>query len=137
MSHDAMVRDLEAVVRASEVHRFTLWASTLSGPRAIAYAARHRRLVRRLILQRTFAWAGDVMTAEQLHNFADLARLNWPTAAQVFADLPVRQIGPVSDAGVSAARMYEQSTSGDLVARFLNQGFDTTARCCRLSACRR
>ena len=124
VSHDAVLRDLEAVVRASGARQFTLWASTLSGPRAIAFTARHKRLVRRLLLHRTFARATDLMSGERVHSFADLARLNWLTAAQVFADLPVRQELP--DAGVHQAQMYAQSTSGDLVARLLVSGWETT-----------
>ena len=77
-SHDALVRDLAAVVKASGAREFTLWGGTLSGPRAIAYAARHPRQVRRLVLQRTFARAEDVLSGEQVRIYADLARHNWP-----------------------------------------------------------
>ncbi|MEX2225571.1 MAG: adenylate/guanylate cyclase domain-containing protein [Dehalococcoidia bacterium] len=124
VSHEALVRDLAAVVQASGAKDFTLWASTMSGPRAIAYAARHAADVRRLILHRTFARARDVISVEQLHNFAELARMNWRMAAQVFADLPVRRELP--DAGVHQAEVYVQSTSGDFVARFLTRAFETS-----------
>lgn len=124
ITHDAVCRDLAAVVRASDARRFTLYASTLAGPRAIAYAAAHPRQVRRLVLHRTFARASDIMTREQAQNFAQLARLNWPTAAQTFADMPVRRELP--DAGVHQAQVYVQSTDGELVAQILTTGFDST-----------
>jgi pimeloyl-ACP methyl ester carboxylesterase len=123
VSHEALVRDLDAVVRASGAHEFTLYASTLSGPRAIAQSAAHPQEVRRLVLHRTFARGSDVMSREQIESFAALARSNWPTAAQVFADLPVRQELPES--GVHQAQVYVQSTSGDFVARLLLNGFET------------
>jgi class 3 adenylate cyclase len=122
VSHDALVRDLDAVVRASGVQQFTLWGGTLSGPRAIDYAAAHPEMVRRLVLHRTFARTSDVMARDRLRNFADLARVNWKMAAQVFADLPVREELP--EAGVHQAQVYLQSTSGEFVARLLMDGFD-------------
>ena len=124
VSHTALLSDLEAVVRAAGVREFTLWGGTISGPRTIEFAAKHRRLVRRLVLHRTFARARDIMSEDQMRSFAELARSNWPTAAQVFADLPVRRELP--DAGVNQARVYTESTSGELVARLLIQGFETT-----------
>jgi class 3 adenylate cyclase len=111
------------VVRASGAHQFTLWGGTLSGPRAIAYAARHPRQVRRLVLHRTFARARDLMSEEQVRSFAELARHNWLTAAQVFADLPARQELP--DVSLHQAQLYAQSASGDFVARLLIQGYET------------
>jgi class 3 adenylate cyclase len=124
VSNEALVRDLDAVVRASGARQFTLWGSTLSGPRAIAYAAAHPEMVRRLVLHRTFARARDTMSEEQVRNFAELARVNWKMAAQVFADLPVRHELP--DAGVHQAQVYVQSTSGEFVARLLMNGFEHT-----------
>lgn len=124
VSHEALVRDLTAVARASGASNFTLWASTMSGPRAIAYAVRRDADVRRLILHRTFARARDVISEEQLGNFAQLARVNWKMAAQVFADLPVRRELP--EAGVHQAELYVESTTGEFVARFLTSGFETT-----------
>jgi class 3 adenylate cyclase/pimeloyl-ACP methyl ester carboxylesterase len=121
VSNEALVRDVDAVVRASGVRQFTLYASTLSGPRALTYTAEHPDLVRRLVLHRTFARARDTMSEGQVRNFAELARVNWKMAAQVFADLPVRHELP--EAGVHQAQVYIQSTSGEFVARLLLDGF--------------
>src|SRR5207245_1222086 len=54
-SHEAMVRDLDAVVRSLDLREFTLWGQVLGGPRAIDYAARHQELDIRLLLVGTFA----------------------------------------------------------------------------------
>ena len=62
VSHDEVTLDLEAVVAAAGARDFTLWASTLSGPRAIEFAVRHPKDVRRLVLHRTFARAADLMS---------------------------------------------------------------------------
>jgi class 3 adenylate cyclase len=124
VSHEAVTLDLDAVVRASGARDFTLWASTLSGPRAIDWAVHHPGEVRRLVLHRTFARATDLMSREQVVSFAELARLHPETAAQVFADLPGRRAMP--DAGVRAAQVYNQSASGEFVAALLLQGYDTT-----------
>jgi class 3 adenylate cyclase/pimeloyl-ACP methyl ester carboxylesterase len=126
VSHTALCADLDAVVRASGAQRFTLWASTLSGPRAIAYAAAHPRQVRRLVLHRTFARSADLMTEEEVRNFADLARLNWPMAAQLFADTDRVVRRDIPDAGLHQAQLYTQSTSGDIVARLLTSGYAST-----------
>ncbi len=124
VSHGALVRDLDAVVRASGAQQFTLYGGTLSGPRAITYAATHPEAVRRLLLHRTFARASDVITRDQVLNFADLARVNWRMAAQVFADLPTRKELP--DVGVHQAQVYVQSTSGEFVSRLLMELFETS-----------
>ena len=68
VSHDALVQDLDAVVRASGAQQFALWASTLSGPRAIGYAATHTEAVRRLVLHRTFARPNDVLPADRVRS---------------------------------------------------------------------
>jgi class 3 adenylate cyclase/pimeloyl-ACP methyl ester carboxylesterase len=123
VSHAALVQDLAAVVGAAGAHAFTLWGGTLSGPRSITYAAAHPDEVRRLVLHRTFARAKDAMSEGQVRNFADLARVNWKMAAQVFADLPARAEFP--EAGVRQARLYVQSTSGEFVSRLLLSGYET------------
>lgn len=55
ISFEAWVRDLEAVVDASGLERFTLLGLSQGGPIAIAYAARHPERVSRLVLYGAFA----------------------------------------------------------------------------------
>jgi class 3 adenylate cyclase len=64
------------------------------------------------------------MSQEQVASFASLARTNWATAAQVFADLPVRHELPA--AGVHQGQVFVESTTGEFVARLLTRGYETT-----------
>src|SRR5436309_9869146 len=90
-SHEAMLRDLEAVVQALGVREFALWGQTLGGPRAIEFAAGHPEMVTRLILVATFPKGADVMAKDQLDSLAALARTNWEMASQLFADMVGRE----------------------------------------------
>ena len=54
-SHDAWVRDLEAVVDAAGLERFDLVGISQGGPVAIAYTALHPERVKRLVLYGTYA----------------------------------------------------------------------------------
>ena len=124
VSHEELTRDLEAGAEASGARDFTLWASTLSGPRAIEFAVRHPADVRRLVLHRTFARAAELMSREQVASLAELARTHPETAAQMFADMPGRRAMP--EAGVRAAQVYSQSASGEFVSGLFLRGYDTT-----------
>ena len=55
LAFDDWVSDLETVVDAAAVDRFTLLGLSQGGPIAIAYAARHPERVNRLVLYGTFA----------------------------------------------------------------------------------
>ncbi|MBI1886406.1 MAG: adenylate/guanylate cyclase domain-containing protein [Chloroflexi bacterium] len=119
LSHAALVRDLEAVVRAAGLKSFSLWGPVWAGPRAIEYAARHPRQVHRLILSRTFARVLDVFSREMLEGLIQLARANWDFAARTFANMAVGTELP--ELNLRVAEGYRQSTSGDVVARALEQ----------------
>ena len=54
-SHEAWVRDLEAVVDAADLERFDLLGISQGGPVAIAYAVRHPERVKRLVLYGSYA----------------------------------------------------------------------------------
>src|SRR3990170_3684862 len=85
-SHDALVRDIEAVGRAAAAERCSVWASSLSGPRAIDFAARNPDKVHRLILYGTFTRPADVWSPEVAEGMVALATANWQVAAQTLAD---------------------------------------------------
>jgi len=72
LSYAATLLDLEAVVRALRLKRFSLWGMTIGGPRAIEYAVRHPRLVGRLILTGTFARLLDVFSRETLKGLCSI-----------------------------------------------------------------
>ena len=119
VSHLALVRDVEAVVRAAGIRRHDLWASTDGGPRAIEYAARHPRQTRRLILYGTYARLADVFTPDRLQALAMLSRTDWDMAAQVMGDMSGREDFP--DFGARYAAVYRESASGEVVARILEE----------------
>jgi class 3 adenylate cyclase len=127
VSHEALVQDLDAVVHASGAHRFTLWASTFSGPRAIDYVVRNPRQVRRLVLHRTFARATDFVTQEQASRFADLARLYPEYAFQLFAEQVTGRefVAYLAEVHHHQAQVYERAASGEFVARFLTCGYES------------
>jgi class 3 adenylate cyclase/pimeloyl-ACP methyl ester carboxylesterase len=58
-SLEPRVRDLEAVVDALKLRRFTLYGVSSGGPATIAYAARHPERVTRIILYDTYARSLD------------------------------------------------------------------------------
>lgn len=67
-SHDAWVKDLEAVVDAAGLERFALMGISQGGPVAIAFAAGHAKRVSQLVLYGTYArgWARRGATAEEI-----------------------------------------------------------------------
>jgi class 3 adenylate cyclase len=64
-SLDACVADIEAVADATGLDRFAIFAQFLTGPMAIAYAARHPERVSHLILWCSFAKSNDYRVSPQ------------------------------------------------------------------------
>ena len=125
-SHEALVRDLEAVVRALGLRQFTLWGQILGGPRAIDFAARHPDFDLRLVLIATFVRGADVVSRDQIDGMAGLARSNWESAAQVFADTVGHER---SAANLHRGTLFRESSGGETVARILEDIYaaDVTA----------
>jgi len=122
MSLEARVRDLEAVVKASRVRSVALLASTLAGPAAITYAARHSRTVTHLVLYGTFSRGADVIARKQLMALVELSRSNWPMAAQMFADMSAREGYP--EEALTIAQNFREFASGERVAELLSVGYE-------------
>jgi class 3 adenylate cyclase len=120
-SLEARLQDLEAVVRAARIRRFALYGHTLSGLVAIAYAARHQRQVRQLILYGTFSRGADVMPRERLNPLLELCRSNWELASQVFSDMSLREQQP--DVALQISETFRASCSGEVAAEILAQGY--------------
>ena len=120
LSFSAQVGDLEAVVRAAGLKRFSLWGPSAGGPRAIEYAARHPRQVNRLVLIRTYARLLDIFSREMLEGLIQLARANWYVTARTIADMAtdVATRTEFPEATSQLAEWYRQSTTGEVVARF-------------------
>jgi len=95
-SLEAWVRDLETVVDAAGLERFSLLGISQGGPIAIAYTVRHPERVSRLVLYGTYA-SGHMkrnptpMQIEERKVLLDIVRVGWgrETAAfrQVFSSL--------------------------------------------------
>jgi len=95
-SLEAWVRDLETVVDAAGLKRFSLLGISQGGPIAIAYAVRHPERVSQLVLYGTYA-SGHLkrnptpMQIEERKVLLDIVRIGWgrKTAAfrQVFSSL--------------------------------------------------
>ena len=94
ISFEAWVRDLEAVVDATGIQRFPLFAMSQAGAVAVAYAARHPDKVSRMILHGAYArgWLKRDLSEEQIEEerlMISLMRVGWgrenPAFRQVFA----------------------------------------------------
>jgi len=120
-SHEAMVGDLEAVVKALGLRQFTLWGQVLGGPRCIEFAARHPELDIRLVLVATTARGADVMRREQLQALTALSRANWELASQLFADMVGRE---KSGANVRRGALFHDAISGESAARLVEELYE-------------
>jgi len=106
--------DLAAVIAASGEQPVALWANSYYGPAAIRFAARHPKSVDRLVLFGALARLSDAFPDAALRSFAELAKTNWPLAAQTFGDMSTRQADPA--AGLRWGEVYRQSMTGDQLA---------------------
>src|SRR6478672_2321331 len=86
--------DVAAMVAHAGLRHFDIWASTTAGPSAIEFSIRHPELVRNLILYGTFASVTDFIPLPASDAIANLARTNWPLAAQAIADMTGRREFP-------------------------------------------
>jgi class 3 adenylate cyclase/pimeloyl-ACP methyl ester carboxylesterase len=122
VSHEAFVRDLEAVVRAAGMERFALVATGFSGAVGIDYATRHPGVVDRLVLWGANARSEDILPEDALRGWAEFARTNWQLAAQTLADADpgTRSELPNADV-VGFGEMLRQSMTGEMAAKIVLQ----------------
>ncbi len=116
-TYSAALRDLEAVVHALGLARFSLWGRAVGGPWAIEYAAHHPDQVEKLVLSGTFARLLDVFSRQMIQGFAQLARANWEVASRTFADLGIRRRD--EQEGLRWAEWCQKSISAEGMAAFL------------------
>ena len=91
-SLNARVRDLEAVTEALKLERFSIYAISMGGPTAIAYAARHPEKVSRIVLYGSYArLIRDVQDRQKWEAMITLIRTGWgsdnPAYRQMFTSL--------------------------------------------------
>jgi len=134
ISFEAWVSDLEAVVDAARLERFTLLGVSKGGAIAITYAHRHPERVERMVLLGAYplgrAKAGDREWETKARVELDLVRLGWgrenPAHRQVFSSLFFPDADPrriawfnelqrVSATPENAARIMEASFDIDVI----------------------
>ncbi len=120
------VRDLEAVVDALSLERFSLLGQSEGGATAIAYTERHPQRLERLILYGPFARRSDLETETGRQTFeaaVTLMRTGWgqdsPASRQFFTALFM----PDADTGAWQAftEMQRVSASAETAVAFLTQ----------------
>jgi pimeloyl-ACP methyl ester carboxylesterase/DNA-binding CsgD family transcriptional regulator len=124
LSLDDWVSDLETVVDAAGLERFTLLGMSQGGPIAIAYAARHPERVSRLVLYGTYARgrlhrAGGSQAEEEADALVTLTRSGWGRANPAFRRLFTTLFIPgASDEQIAWLDDLQQaSTSAEHAAR--------------------
>jgi pimeloyl-ACP methyl ester carboxylesterase/DNA-binding CsgD family transcriptional regulator len=134
VSLDLLVSDLEAVVDAAGLERFSLLGISQGGAVSIAYAARHPDRVSHLVLLGAFA-RGAVRrnpTAEQLEGLraqAKLIEVGWGQDNPAFLHLFTSQIFPnaTPEQARSFNEMQRTSCSPETAARIVSAYYDIDA----------
>ena len=133
VSFDTWVRDLETVVDAAKLERFTLLGISRGGPIAVAYAAKHPDRVSELVLYGTFPAGrnhyGTPKELEEWRALVSLTRLGWGVHNSAFSRMftqrfipngtPVHenwfdQLQRVSTSAENAARLMETGANIDV-----------------------
>src|SRR5438093_8149871 len=120
LSPAALLRDLDAVVSAVGLERFSVFAMTDATPHAIQYAARERR-ISRLVLHAAYTRPDDMDPRALGEALAGLARANWELAVRTILDGVIRRSEEV---GLASARWIQESASGETMARFIEGRLD-------------
>jgi pimeloyl-ACP methyl ester carboxylesterase/DNA-binding CsgD family transcriptional regulator len=122
LSPEADMRDMEAVVRAAGLTRFTILTAGNGGPRGIEYTALHPEEVAGLVLYGAFARVRDVYADGVLQGMAQLARANWELASHALGAVGIRRRD--AQEGLRWAEMTRASITGETMARIIEQHAD-------------
>lgn len=117
LSPAAAIRDIEAVVQALQLERFTMLGAASGGGRAVEYAAIHPDRVAGLVLYEAYARLLDVFPRELLQSFVPLARADWRSATRSLTDIATRTRNPEEQA--QWMDLIYKSTTGDTMARLV------------------
>ena len=120
-SVQALVLDIDAVLRATHVRQCYLWASTVSGPTALLYAAAHPRRILGLMLYGTFSRAADVLSTDAIRGMAEFVRRSPDFALGALIGNDPSNIPDTRH----LAEVYRESADGDTIADILLAGCET------------
>ena len=134
VSFDTWVRDLETVVDAAGLDRFSLLGISRGGPIAIAYAVKHPERVTHLVLNGAFAaglnHVGQPHQLEARHALVSLMRLGWGLKNPAFCRLFTCRFVP--DATPEQEHWFDElqrvSTSAENAARLMERDDDLDVR---------
>jgi class 3 adenylate cyclase/pimeloyl-ACP methyl ester carboxylesterase len=119
-SLEARLRDVDAVVEATGIEQFDLFAWSFWGPVGIVYAARHPERVRRLALYATFArFVSDRPELGQA--LLALIRAEWAIGSRTITEF----VHPAHhhDIETEFAEYFRRSASGEVAAAILEEAF--------------
>ena len=122
LSYDALFTDLESVIEAAGLSKFSLGASLSSGPYSIRYAADNPERLQRLVLFNTYARATEAYSREVLTALANLARGNWDAATRLVVNLGDQRADEQFEKEISA--WFNNSTIGETAARLIEGTID-------------
>ncbi|HSP54376.1 MAG TPA: adenylate/guanylate cyclase domain-containing protein [Dehalococcoidia bacterium] len=123
LSHEALIRDVEAVAAAARLETFSVMTSVLGGPTAIAFAARHRDRLSSLVLMGTFARGAGVLPRETILAVLALTRANWDLAASTLVGMASSREG-APDQNPIEVRVVRDSADGETAARFVESAYN-------------
>lgn len=135
LSFEAWVHDLEAVVDAAGLNRFSLFAMSQGGTVAVAYAVRNPHKVSSLILYGAYArgWLHRDLTPQQIEEeklIINLMRMGWGRANPAFRQVFAMQLRP--DATTEELKAFDEqmriSTAAENAARLESEMHRTDIR---------
>jgi pimeloyl-ACP methyl ester carboxylesterase len=134
VSFDTWVRDLETVVDAAKLDRFTLLGISRGGAIAVAYAVKHPERVSKLVLYGAFPMGlnhyGTAKELEERRALVSLTRLGWgvhnPTFRRMFTQRFIPNGTPVHENWIDD--LQRMSTSAENAARLLETAANIDVR---------
>jgi pimeloyl-ACP methyl ester carboxylesterase/DNA-binding winged helix-turn-helix (wHTH) protein len=134
VSFDTWVRDLETVVDAAKLDRFTLLGISRGGAIAVAYAVKHPERVNKLVLYGAFPMGlnhyGTAKELEERRAMVSLTRLGWgvhnPTFCRMFTQRFIPNGTPVHENWIDD--LQRMSTSAENAARLLETAANIDVR---------
>ena len=131
VSFETWVRDLERVIDAAGVERFTLLGPCWGGPIAMEYAARHPERVAKLVLYGTYVRGRLRRTAlphqlERARVLLELLRLGWGRESHAFLQVWACQFQPggTLEHLRSWSEQMRAATSADTAERLMAISYD-------------